>query len=97
MSTGIDSPVITDLSTELVPFVTVPSTGILIPGLTSNISPTSISSIATSSNTSPFFTRAVSGERFISLVIASEVFPLERFSRYLPREIRAMITPADSK
>ncbi len=40
---------------------------------------------------------AVFGTSPISFLIASEVFPLETISKYLPRVIRVNITPADSK
>ena len=40
---------------------------------------------------------AVLGDKSISFVIASPVFPLERLSRYLPTVISVRIIPADSK
>ena len=44
----------------------------------------------------PIFT-AVFGAKFRSLLMASEVRPLDRASRYLPRVMRVRIMPADSK
>src|SRR4030066_1697550 len=48
LSTGMDSPVIRDSSTDESPSTTLPSTGILSPGLTSTLSPTTTSEIANS-------------------------------------------------
>ena len=96
-STGILSPVSIDSSTEVIPSTTSPSTGIFSPGLTIIISPTSTSSIEISSSIPSLITRAVLGARPISFLIASELFPLETASKYLPRVIKVIIVAADSK
>ena len=46
-STGIDSPVSIDSSTELFPEITIPSTGIFSPGFTTTTSPFLTSSSGT--------------------------------------------------
>ena len=96
-STGMDSPVRADSSTEEVPSVTSPSTGMEAPGLTKMRSPTATSSTGISTSAPSRRTVAVLGARSISRLMASLVFPLERVSRYLPRVMRVRIMPADSK
>ena len=53
--------------------------------------------MATSTSFPSFKTRAVEGINFMSFPIASDVFCLERDSKYLPKEINVKIIPADSK
>ena len=96
-STGILSPVIADWSIEELPSIITPSTGILSPGFTITISPLITSSIETVISLLSFNILAVLGAKFISFVIASEVFPLDFFSKYFPKFIRASIIAADSK
>ncbi|MPN57558.1 hypothetical protein SDC9_205252 [bioreactor metagenome] len=95
--TGMLSPVIADSSTEDMPSVTTPSTGILCPGLTAMISPTITSSTGISIS-SPFrTTRAICGTSLIRELIAEEVFFLDKLSKYFPKVIKVRIMPADSK
>ena len=97
-STGILSPVIAASSTLEFPSSTVPSTGIRLPGLTRNTSPARSASVGISSSLPSAVRRiAVFGDRSMSFVIASLVFPLERLSRYFPTVISVNIIPADSK
>ena len=53
--------------------------------------------MATSTSFPSFNTIAVEGINFINFSIASDVFCLERDSKYLPKEINVKIIPADSK
>ena len=96
-STGILSPVNIDSSTEVWPSITVPSTGILEPGLTIIISPTSTSSIGISISLSSLTIIAVLGLSPINFFIASPVLPFARDSKYLPSKTNVIITPALSK
>ncbi len=96
-STGTLSPVMAASSTLELPSSTVPSTGIRLPGFTRNTSPSRSSSVGTSTSCPSTSSTAVFGDRSISFVIASLVFPLERPSRYFPTVIRVRIIPADSK
>src|SRR6202022_1481571 len=50
LATGLDSPVSIDSSTRDAPSSTVPSTGILLPGLITTVSPEMISAVGTSSS-----------------------------------------------
>lgn len=93
-STGIDSPVIIDSSTEESPEITMPSTGIFSPGLTINMSPIMTSSIGTLSSLPFRITAAVFGERPISFFIASEVFPRAAASSHSPNRTN-VINSAD--
>ena len=91
------SPVSIDSSTEVLPSITSPSTGILSPGFTTSMSPTS-----TSLNRD-FHLLAVHDHgccfrrKSHQLLIASDVFPFDTDSRYLPKRINVIITPMDSK
>ncbi len=97
-STGMLSPVMAASSTLEFPSTTVPSTGTSFPGFTRKISPLARSSVGTSSSRPSSRSRmAVLGDRSMSLVMASLVFPFERLSRYFPTVIRVSIIPADSK
>ena len=96
-STGILSPVSIDSSTDVWPSTTTPSTGILLPGFTIIISPTSTSSIGISISWLPFTIKAVLGWSPISFLIASPVLPLDLDSKYFPSNIKAIIIPALSK
>ena len=97
-STGMLSPVTADSSTPDSPSMTMPSTGIRLPGLTKKISPFCSCSVGISSSLpSSLTTMAMAGVKSISFVIASLVFPLEWFSRNFPTVISVKIIPADSK
>ena len=96
-STGMLSPVTADSSKDDAPSVITPSTATLSPGLTRKISPSFTSSAGISTSSPSRSITTVSGASFISLVIASLVFPLERASRYLPSVISVRMVPADSK
>ena len=96
-STGMLSPVITASSTEVFPSTIIPSTGMVLPGLITIISFKTTSSDGISSSFPSRMTNAVFGARFISFVIASDVFPFARVSKYLPSVIKVKIIPADSK
>ncbi len=97
LSTGILSPVNADSSTALSPFTTIPSTGMLSPGRTTNISSTTTFS-ALIVISLPFLTTvALSGASFIRLLSASVVLPFEYASSVLPTVISAKIIAADSK
>ncbi len=97
-STGTLSPVMAASSTLEFPSSTVPSTGTRLPGFTRKMSPCFRSSVGISfSSPSSPSTTAVLGDRFMSLVMASLVLPLERLSRYFPTVISVRIIPADSK
>ena len=93
-STGILSPVSIDSSTDVYPSITTPSTGILVPGFTNSISPISTSSIGVSTSLPSTNTIAVLGCSPISFLIASDVFPFDFDSKYLPSKISAIIIPA---
>ena len=94
--TGRLSPVSIDSSTELVPFITSPSTEIFSPGLTTTISPILTSSIFTSTSTLFLITLAVFGCNPINFFIADEVCPFVRASKNFPNKINVTIIPADS-
>ena len=97
-STGILSPVTAASSMLEFPSSTVPSTGTRLPGFTRKISPPRSSSVGISFSF-PASSRmtATLGDKSISFVMASLVFPLERLSKYLPTVISVRIIPADSK
>ena len=97
LSTGILSPVSADSSTALTPSTTTPSTGMLSPGRTTNVSPIRTVSMGTCSSVPSLTTVAILGESFIRLFSASVVFPLERASSILPTVIKVRIIAADSK
>ncbi len=96
-STGSDSPVNMDSSTEECPSITTPSTGIFSPGLTRTRSPMRTSSISTSISRLSRMMCAVFGRSPISFLMASLVRPFARASRNLPNLISVMITAAVSK
>ena len=91
------SPVSAASSTAPLPSVTIPSTGMLSPAFTTKISFTTTSSIPTVTSRPSLMTHAVFGARFIRLLRASVVFPLECASKVLPTVISASIIAADSK
>ncbi len=93
----MDSPVTSDSSTAEWPETTLPSTGILSPGLTTTSSPSTSSSAPSSTSTPSRTTVARGGWRFMSLTIASDVAPLERSSRYFPARTSVMMTAEVSK
>ena len=96
-STGILSPVNADWSTEELPSMMTPSTGMLCPGLITMRSPTTTSSTGISCSSPLRMTVAVFGAKCNNFVIASEVLPLDFVSKNLPRVIKANIIAEDSK
>ena len=96
-SEGTLSPVSADSLTALSPSTTTPSTGILSPGLTTNLSPTDTSSMGTVVSTPSFKTTAVLGERSIRPLSAFVVFPLDLASSIFPTVIKVRIIAAASK
>ena len=97
LSTGILSPVSAASFTALVPSITIPSTGIFSPGLTTNTSPFFTCSIDTFSSSPFLITVAVFGASFIRLFSASVVFPFDLASSIFPTVISVRIIAADSK
>jgi len=97
LSTGTLSPVIMLSSTDETPSTITPSTGTRPPGLTITISPGATSAAGTSISAPSRTMIAVSGCRFMSFLIASEVLPLARASKYLPRSTSVMTTADASK
>ncbi len=96
-STGILSPVSIDSSTEELPLIIMPSTGIFSPGRTTIVSPAMTCSISTSVATPFFITRAVLACRPMSFLIASEVRPLVLASSHLPSVTKVIKKAAVSK
>ena len=82
---------------DVYPSTTLPSTGNFSPGLTSIKSKTLTSSIETIFSLPSTSRVAVLGANPISFFIASEVLPLVKVSKYLPKLINVSIVPADSK
>ncbi len=97
VSTGIDSPVIADLSSVVAPAVITPSHGTYSPGMMTTVSPTRISSVPTVSVLPSRITVAVFGRSFISFSTSVRVLPLERASSSLPSVTSVSIIAADSK
>ncbi len=96
LSTGIDSPVIMDSSTDEYPSAIVPSTGSLSPGFTTMRSPTLTRSTGISSSLPSRTTRAVRGARSMSFRIASLARPFAISSKYSPSSMRPMMITAVS-
>ena len=97
LSTGILSPVSMLSFTSPPPSVTTPSQQKLSPALTNTISPATTCSEGMSIRSPPRTTVATLGVSAVSAAIALPVFFKERCSRYLPKEISAMMTDTDSK
>ena len=96
-STGMDSPVRLDMSSDDAPDATTPSTGMREPGLMSSLSPGMTARTGISFTPPSGSMRSTcSGVSSMRPRMASEVLVRETASRYLPREIRAMSMPADS-
>ena len=96
-STGRLSPVIAHLSTNALPFITVPSAGIYSPCFTISISP-SLTSLTEICFCSPSIsTVTVSGASFKSFSTSLPVFFLDFSSSHLPTVTRVRIIAADSK
>ena len=96
-STGMLSPVMADWSTYPQPSITNPSTGMLSPGFIRTISPDTTCSLGITVSLPFLITTAVFGTRLTSLSRASEVFALERASRYFPTVTSVRIVAQDSK
>ena len=90
------SPVIIASSTEVSPFITIPSTGIFSPGFTTTISPTTTFSINISISFPSAKTFAFLGCNPISFFIALDVSPFVLASSNFPKVIKVIIIPADS-
>jgi hypothetical protein len=101
LSTGADSPVSIDSSTEDEPSTTVPSTGTFSPGRTRTRSPTATWSMGTSTSTVPSGpsrrTRAVVGARPTSVLMEAAVRFLALSSSQRPIRTRATTMSAVSK
>ena len=98
LSTGIDSPVIMDSSTELDPSSTIPSTGTLSPGRTRNLSPgLTCSSGMSSSVPSSCSTRAVFGLKSNRARMAPLVRLRARNSSTCPSRTSVVMAAAASK
>ena len=97
LSTGMLSPVSADSFTAVLPSTTIPSTGILSPGLTTKISPFVICSTGSVSSLPSFSTVTVFGASRISPFSASVVFPFDLASSIFPTVISVRIIAADSK
>ena len=97
LSTGTLSPVSADSSTALLPSSTMPSTGIVSPGLTTKISSFCTLAISTVTSAPSRTTTAVFGASLSKPLSASVVFPFERASNILPTVINVKIIAADSK
>ena len=97
LSTGMLSPVIDDSSTALSPSRITPSTAIFSPGRTTNVSPMTTSSTGIVCSAPFRITVAVSGARFIRLLSASVVRPLEMDSNSFPTVMSVTIIAALSK
>ena len=78
--TGIDSPVSMDSSTSDSPVSTVPSTGILLPGRITTVSPASTSAEGISTSTPFRMTEALAGARSINAVMADDAPARARIS-----------------
>ena len=98
LSTGTDSPVMADSSTDAAPATTTPSTGTPSPARTANTSPSRTSSARICSWVPSADTRtAVLGARSMSVAMASVVRPFARASKYLPSVMSVRIMAALSK
>ena len=98
LSTGTDSPVSADSSTEAVPDSTTPSVGIDFPGADDqHVARLHLfcGDLALPTPSRSMVARL--GRRSSSALIASEVRPLARASKNLPSVINARIVPAPSK
>ena len=96
-STEIDSPVIIDSSTELLPFVTMPSTGIFSPGLIFNKSFTFTCAKGILCSTPFLMTVASGGTKFKRARMALFVLPCAFSSNTWPNNINVSMTVAASK
>ena len=90
--TGIDSPVSIDSSTSDSPVSTVPSTGILLPGRMTTISPASTSAVGTSTSIPLRITVAFAGVRSISALIADDAPARARISSQWPSRMNTSRT-----
>ncbi len=95
--TGIDSPVSMDSSTSDSPVSTVPSTGILLPGRITTISPANTSAVGTSTSTPLRMTEAFAGVRSISAVMADDAPARARISSQWPSRMKTSRTATASK
>ena len=96
-SSGMDSPVIADLSRVVEPTVITPSQGTYSPDSTTTVSPTAISSTDTCTGAPSRSTVAVCGRKRNSLSTSERVLPFDFASKNLPSVTSASIIAADSK
>ena len=94
LSTGKDSPVMTDWSTEVRPSHMIPSTGIVSPGSTRSSSPTCTISAGTTSSPSPVSRRAVRGVSFTSFSMPALARATVRSSSRAPSCMIKATSPA---
>ena len=92
LATGVGSPVSIDSSTQELPSLTSPSTGIFSPGRTCTRSPTTTIDTGTSTGCPSRSTRALGGCSCSSRRIASEVWPRALASSSRPSSTRVRIT-----
>ena len=97
LCTGIDSPVSMDSSTNDSPLSTVPSTGILLPGRITTISPANTSAVGTSTSAPLRMTEAFAGVRSISAVMAEDAPARARISSQWPTRMKTSRTATASK
>ena len=98
LKTGIDSPVIIEVSISAFPSMIIPSVGIFSPLFTSTMS----FGFKLLANTIFIFLfssikLAFTGAKFISFFKKSLAFSFEFSSKYLPKSTKVMITEAPSK
>jgi hypothetical protein len=91
-ATGIDSPVSIDSSTADSPSMTSPSTGILLPGRSTTISPTITSAVEISISRPSRITAALGGARSSNARIAADAPARARISSQWPRRMKTRRT-----
>ena len=96
LATAVASPVSIDSSTQELPSISCPSTGIFSPGRTCTRSPTTSSDTGISIGWPSRSTRAVGGCSCSRCRIAAEVWPRARASSSRPSSTRVTITAAVS-
>ena len=97
LSTGIDSPVREDSFTALVPVSMIPSTGMLMPGFSTKISPTFTFSTGTSCSRPSTRRTAVLGDISERSLRAPDDLPFTSSSRNLPTRTRVRMIAAVAK
>ena len=95
-STGTDSPVSIEVSTDKLPLLTIPSTGMVSPGAILTMSPSFTLSIGTMPVSALETTRASFGVRFSSFISWALALPTVAFSRNAPICMMTEISAAAS-